>query len=361
LPFYFDPEYLLWWTKKSPGAFLLTTGDTNIFLNGVLIQIPGAIGNPDTRVLFNQFNGGTDHNGLRFTAGFWLDPDETLGFQGSFFDLAQKTISATFAGDGSPNSPIITRPFFDMAANIENSDPVNLPGLIAGSITFTNLTRMLGGEANMVWNYYVSSITATRLSVIAGARLVSLDEKLLINDSRTQLPDAFGNPAVQTFINEDFSTTNRFYGGQVGGQYEFLLGPIYVQLISKLAIGETQEVININGVTTQNDPVNGNVTSPTGLLVQPGNTGRFTRNEIGVIPEFRFNMGYVFNDNLTLKVGYTGLYWNSVLRPGSHLDTNVTIQPLGDAVPVLPQAPTFQFHPSSFWVQGLSVGLLFSF
>jgi hypothetical protein len=369
LPFFIDVEYLGWWIKKSPANILLTTGNLAAFIPGVPNTIPGALGVPGTQILFNQFSNGNMNSGGRITAGVWFDSGAVLGLQGSYFILGDANGRAvTFSGDGSTGSTVLTRPFFDVANGVQNADPVNLPGLMSGTITFRNPRTLQGGEANLVYNYFQDDNVEYRLSLIGGGRIVSLNERILINEFNRQLPDAFGNPAIDTFINENFGTRNVFYGGQLGGQYEYQLGPIYLQLVGKVALGVTDQAVEINGATTQISPANAafglptTLTSPTGLLVQPGNSGLFRRSVFSVVPEGQANIALVLNEYITLKLGYTLLFWNNVSRPGTYMDRRVTIQPLNDPVPVQPASPVFSgFQSSSFWAQGFNAGLVFSF
>jgi hypothetical protein len=65
-------EYLLWWTKGSRLPPLVTTGSPG---TGPV----GALGRPDTSVLFGGTFDDQDHSGGRFFGGLWLDPGQTFG------------------------------------------------------------------------------------------------------------------------------------------------------------------------------------------------------------------------------------------------------------------------------------------
>jgi hypothetical protein len=367
LMFWFDAEYLRWYVKKMAQPLLLTSGNANDFLFGVAGTVPGALGSPSTIPVLGQFSGANGHNGLRLTAGVWLDPEQVLGVQGSYFWLDQQKPSFSISGDGSTNSALIVRPFFNTATNMEDADPVLVPTVTSGGITISNYRTMMGADANLVYNYLTSSITGMRFAFLVGARFLALDEKVLIDSVVNQLPDVLGDLGPTTTTSENFTTYNRFYGAQVGGQFEYMLGPVYVEFIGKVALGGNNQVIKITGMTTQVNPPDPVLNLPpvvasnTGLLVQPGNSGVHSRNVFSVVPEGRFTMGYIFNENVMFKASYDCIIWNQVARAGDYIDRRVNIQPLGDNVPVQPVSPQFTFHTSNFWVMGVSLGLEFSF
>lgn len=183
------------------------------------------------------------------------------------------------------------------------------------------------------------------------------------------MPDIFGNAGPSINSSENFTCYNRFYGGQVGGHLDYLLGPLQIEVIAKVALGVTNQVVNINGSTVENIPpalasafgLPSTITSNTALLVQPGNSGHFTHSEMSVLPEGQLNLGYAFNDNLMIKIGYTGMYWTNVVRPENEIERTINIQPLGSPVIIAPSAPIFAFHPTNLWIQGFQAGLEISF
>lgn len=363
----FGVEYLQWWINKPNVPPLLTVGNPNDFQVGVPGAIPGALGQPGTHTLFQQFAGDYDHSGLRLSSEVWFDPGEVLGLQGNWWILNQQDPKFSAGGDGGAISQLIARPFFNVNTNLEDADPVNTPGVQSGHIMFSSPRYLMGGEANLCYNYLLDTLSGFRLALLAGGRFMLLDEKLLISETTTQLPDVFGNPGPTDVIGENFTCYNRFYGGQLGGQMEFLLGPVYVQTIAKIAYGNTNQVVEISGSTVQTNPPNpffnlpATTVSNTALLVQPSNSGRFTRNESSWVPEGQLNLGYAFNDNFMIRGGYTGMYWTNVVRPGNEINTNVNLQPLGSPVQIGPAAPIFAFRPTNLWIQGIQVGLEISF
>jgi hypothetical protein len=54
--------------------------------------------------------------------------------------------------------------------------------------------------------------------------------------------------------------------------------------------------------------------------------------------------------------GYTFLYWSSVVRAGDQIDLTVNPNLLSDT-PGGPARPSFAFHETGIWAQGLSLGV----
>ncbi len=79
-----------------------------------------------------------------------------------------------------------------------------------------------------------------------------------------------------------------------------------------------------------------------------------------MVPEIGFNVGRQVTNNIRLYVGYTFLYWSSVVRPGDQIDfvVNPTQLPTsaGPGMLVGPARPAPLFRESDFWAQGINFG-----
>src|SRR5262249_48018416 len=158
----------------------------------------------------------------------------------------------------------------------EDADPISLPNIMSGRIEIQTPTLFYGGDANVrfvAWTEQQSS----RLVVLAGFRMLVLNESIKVQQSSQDLP-GFGVQGNNYFFFEEFSTNNFFYGGQVGGEYEWRLGPVFLQGLGKVALGEVQETVKNTGGTKITGP-DGAVALSTNsaLFVQPGNAGQFTK------------------------------------------------------------------------------------
>jgi hypothetical protein len=211
--------------------------------------------------------------------------------------------------------------------------------------------------------------TGTHCCFLAGFRYLSLSEQLGTNETVSDLPTGLANNQDFAFA-ETFSTTNRFYGGQVGVGVGFSVMHMSLDMAAKVAVGRTQETANLAGGTRITDQATGALlaqASDRALLVQPTNIGSASFSRTAVVPEADLTLVVDFNGRVHFFAGYTFLYWSNVARPGDQIDRVISIQPvpavgttsppqLGVARPSLPSVQN-----SSFWAQGLNVGFEFRF
>ncbi len=362
---WFNGEYLMWWMRGVSLPPLVTTGSPNDL-------IPGALGQPNTRVLFG---GGTVDDGMRsgarFSGGWWCDDEHTLGIELGGFFLAQRGVNFI---NGSNGSPALFRPFFNSGFAFnpdtgtfvpitpsEDAEQVAFPGVLAGSIAIRLETQLWGYEANLrtnLLNGCCGGCFSYSLDGYTGFRGLGLDEKLGITESLTSLlPGMPGSIAVT----DRFRTQNRFYGGQIGLDSELRWGRLFLDVNGKVALGDVVQIVDIQGVTTTTDALGGVITSRGGLLALNSNIGHYDRNRFAVLPEVTFNVGYRVCDWMRVFVGYNFLYLSSVVRAPDQINrtVNPTGIPLnGGTVMGAPQ-PTFAFHGTDFYAQGINFGLQF--
>lgn len=348
-------EYLVFWLNQATFPILATTGR-------VSDPIPGALGQPGTRILAR---GPLDHNegsAGRVSLVYWIDPDRTIDLEGNFFGAEQQ--SQFFSAVSNANgSPLLTRPFFDPqpAVNAENSVPRSLPGLLAGSINFTYMTRLMGAEANARYDIqgwgWQNGISC---SMTGGMRFLKLDEKYVSFDNTVQLP---AGTASSFNFSDNFTTYNTFVGAQLGSRVRFRWDhDLFVDLEGKLAIGPNYQSVRISGLTNQYDAAGNLVaTGNQGLYAQPTNVGTYDSSEIAILPELAVNFNWDIAEFLRFKVGYTYFSMNRVVRPGDQISHVVNIQAIGQTNPIPPLEPQFIRRESVIWFQAINVGLEFTF
>jgi hypothetical protein len=353
--FWISAEYLLWWIRSTPLPPLITAGTPS---SGGILGLSG------TNVLF----GGSDFDhdvfsGGRFTAGFWLDCEHTCGLEGSFFFLGSQSRQACFSGSGEPGSPIIARPVFDVLAGRENAELVASPGQLAGTICATLSSRLWGAEVNGITNLCCGC--CYRVDLIGGFRYLELDEGLNITENLAALPGVpvIGGSTIN--LSDEFDAHNRFYGGQLGARAEYRWNSWYVDLLGKVALGDTHQVIGINGTTVITPPGGPTSVFHGGLLAQPTNSGHFSQDDFSVVPEVGLDVGYQVTNHFRAFVGYTFLYWSDVVRPGDQIDRAINLSQLpstsGPGMLVGPARPAVQFKDNDFWAQGVNFGLEFRY
>ena len=123
-----------------------------------------------------------------------------------------------------------------------------------------------------------------------------------------------------------------------------------------MALGENSEVVHINGATTFIAP-DGTITSyPGGLLALQTNIGNYSRNQFVVIPQFGTEIGYQITCCLRAFVGYDFLYWGQLARSADQINLNIDSNNIPPPLTPATNEPSFTFHNSSFWAQGIRVG-----
>jgi hypothetical protein len=347
---WFSAEFLLWWIKGGSVPPLVTASPP---------ASTGTLGQPGTLILFGP---GSDLErsptpGGRFTAGCWLDDDQTFGLEGSYFFLVPRGNQFDAAGDGSPGSPAIARPFFNTQTGREDSELVAFPGVLAGRISVDPTSRLQGFEANFLCTLWCECNWS--VAALAGFRYLDLDEGLGITENLAVLPSVPLLGGSQFVVHDGFSTHNQFYGGQLGLRGEMWQGRLFAVANLKVGLGDCQQGVDINGFTQITTPAGAVTTQPGGLLALPSNSGHFFGEHFAVVPEGSLVVGYRVTDHVSISIGYTFLYWSNVARPSDQIDRgiNPAALPISGAAAVPSSRPAFSLQDTDFWAQGLTFGL----
>ncbi|HEX5269324.1 MAG TPA: BBP7 family outer membrane beta-barrel protein [Gemmataceae bacterium] len=332
------------------------------------------LGQPSTVVLFGDRNVDFGHiNGIRASAGLFIDDDNRVSVEGTGFVQFARHQSYAASSDANGN-PVIARPFFDALNNTETALPAGFPMGFAplastGSVSVDTRTELLGAEANARYDFKPAE--RFHLQALAGFRYLRLSESLSIQDRVTTLEPGFtfaSNPLAagdQLSDFDKFSTTNQFYGGQVGMGFGWSGKWVQVGGFGKIAVGATDQEVGITGGSTVHSSSLGTMSAPVGLYAQPSNIGRHSRTEFDFVPEGGINFGVRLLPCLRLTCGYSFLYWNSVVRPGSQIDRVVNPQTIPSdqffGVSGGPVRPVFRFVDENYWVHTVNVGLTFHY
>jgi hypothetical protein len=338
---YASAEYLLWWFKGEAVPPLVTSGSVGA-------AIPGALGLPGTTVLFggrNEENGA--HSGGRFMIGRWFG-DECIAWEGGYFFLGPGVTNFVASSTGTP---ILARPIINAATGAETTELVAGPGVLAGTVAVQTRSSLWGAETNLRSHLWCGC--RSTIDVLAGFRTLGLDEDLIVRENLSVL----AAPGGAFHLVDHFRTENRFYGGQLGAEWQIRVRRWDMDFKTKLGIGDTQQLVRISGSDVVTDPVNGTRTFNGGLLALPSNIGTYSRSKFTFVPEVGVTVGYNVTDHLRLFAGYNFLYWTSVARPGPQIDRTVNVNQIAPPIPAGPPRPAFSFNPSDFWAQGVNVGL----
>ena len=351
-------EYLRWKVRNSQTPPLVTAGPLADPRGGIL-------GDPATTVLFGGSISHNWQNGFKVGMGYWFDDCQTCGLEGSFFMLVPETTK--FTAGGAPGL-FIGRPIFDVAPGLVGEAAEEVSGAnLNGTVTVKLNTRLLGAELNWRENLLLNAGpwgSVWHLDGLAGFRYMQLKESLSIAENLILLvPAGTLNAGDAIGLVDQFKTVNNFYGAQAGLAGEIRWGRFYVDMRGLIGVGVTHQRVDVTGQTQFFQPA-GNLVSTQqgGLLALPTNIGGHTRTVFSVVPEVGLNVGYQLTDNLRIYVGYTVIVWTNVARPGQQIDRTIN----SNQLPTVagpgslgggPARPAFSFHETTFWAQGLNLGL----
>jgi hypothetical protein len=355
---WFQAEYLLWWIRPGSMPSVVGTAPSNLVSTGSL---------PSDSItsLFGSDSNGLDYkaqSGVRLSLGYWFDSAQEWGIDGSFFQLEQKTIGANFASGGDP---VIGPTFYDPNTNTRNLVLASLPNFATGPFASQPRSAVIEANANnRLWSAEINLrkqigavFFADHLDFLFGLRTLQFSEGFDLDTESNSLP---GNTSPSTLhVTDHLGAMNQFYGAQIGLASHTQVGRWSFDAIGKIALGDNHEVDQISGSTQITSP-GGNIASNTGILAEPTNIGRTTRERFDALPEFTFNVGYQVIDNVRFTLGYNFLYLNSVMRAGDLVD-GVDARQVRSLTTFDSMAqtsnPVVVQHDSRFWAQGMNVGI----
>jgi hypothetical protein len=338
-------------------------------LGSPIDAVPGALGQPGTQVLYG--GSGIDFrtlSGLRFESGFWLNADQTVAIESGFFALGGRAANFSAFSDPSGN-PIIARPIFNASSGTEDAYMDSVPGALSGGVSVTNSSQLFSWDINAAANFVATD--HFRFDGLLGFRYLNLSESLRIEDQLFPLTSGaltfLGQPVDPSSSMTDvdrFRTFNNFYGGQLGTRLTWFFDRWMIGATGKVALGASQETTVIRGSTSLFTPDGAVTYIPGGILATSANIGNYHRSSFAVVPEVGLNVGYHITPRITARVGYSFLYWSNVLRPGNQVSRVVSpnlVPSDSNYGAAGPNEPTYQFHTSSYWAQGINLGMDFNF
>lgn len=361
--YWFGFDYLMWWAKDQSAFPLVTTGAAG---NG------GVIGTPGTTVLLGRdpIEYGTS-NGFRTWFGGYLDEERQVGFEVSGF-MTERVGYSDFFQSSAVGTPVLAVPFVNVVNGQAQAYVVSSPGTQTGNIRFSTSTQAYGVEGNTLMNLYRGDqASGNGIDFLCGPRFFSLEERLELTTSTSRnagnaFPFAGQTIAtggtVQTL--DRIRTFNEFYGLNLGFRGDHHYGRLSVNWTAKVAAGYMNAWADHSGASSLNTA--GTLSSvPGGRFVEPADIGRSRDDYFAIVPEGALNLGYQLNSKVRLQVGYTYLFVNQVLRPGTILDNRVN-------APALPTDAAFGTGParsfghdlnkkSQFNLQGVNFGIQVGF
>ena len=316
----------------------------------------GVSGAPGTRVLVDDLNFADDfRQGGRFTLGYQFESAPVIGVEASYFFLPDGQTEASFSSNGNP---VLGRPYIDVKTDMPAATLISSPGIVVGSVAVGVSTWLSGAETNM--SARLVSSDRFRLIAIGGFRFLSLDDDLTLDEQFKVADSVPGFGGNRVTLQDEFCADNRFYGGQLGLKASVQRRFITIDFLGKLAMGEMQQVVNIDGATNVLRPNGSTTVFKGGLLALRSNIGSHERNELAFVPEVGVNIGLQLTRRLKACVGYSFLWVSTMARAGEQIDpvVNVTQFPIlsGNGPLVGPARPAIKFAETDFWTHGLNFG-----
>ena len=362
-------EYLYWRSDGLSAPALLTTGPaaTPAAQAGVLDQ-PGTqtlIGNQD---LLDENRGGA-----RVRIGLWLGPARVWGLEGDYLILDD--LQQVVAHDSGLNGvDILAQPFFninplDALGNPETPrEDANLlayPQLADGAVELRTATALRGASLHLVrflgcrdfpqettcgpgCGYY------SRVDLLLGFQFMQLEEQLSMVSQTLPLASL-----ERRAVTDRFQTDNDFQGGEIGFHWQAQRHVWTFDLLGRVAVGNVHQLVDIAGQTVVTDASGTETLADGGMFAQRTNSGQHERDALGLIPQAQATVGVFLTPHLRATLGYSLIYWNNVVRPTEHIDSD--LNPLLLPPETVPfsgaERPAFAFDQQDFWAQGFHAGV----
>jgi len=342
-------EYLMWWGKGDPVPPLMTTSPADTPRDAA-----GLLTTSGTQILFGDSGlNRTMHSGGRFTLDFWSCPYCCSAIEASYFFLG--TQSDIFR-NSSQGTPILARPFFNVQDDRPDAGLIAFPGVQTGSITAVSSSSFQGTEILLRRNLVRQP--GSKVDVLVGYRYLRLKDDLRMDEFETFIdPQSVIQVGSTLAITDSFDTLNQFHGVDLGIDAQWRRCCWSLDLVAKLALGNTNSHVSIGGTTTATVPDTAPVVSQGGFLAQQTNSGQFSRNWFSMVPELGATIGYDLDCRRRITVGYSLVYWSKVARPGDQIDLNLNPAQFPAPQASTGRGPEFRFATTDFWAQGLNLGL----
>jgi len=309
----------------------------------------GVLGAPSTRVLFGDgYETGDAGIGGRITVGLWLDDYQNWSVGGRFLALEEEGASFTAT---SAEFATLAFPFFNTNTGMQDAVVVALPGTgtNAANNTTVNLNNdntVYMGDAFVTKHLYTNH--GNRWDFVTGYSYAKVEDSFNINAQYT-VQDTGGSLSVGDVVvlNDNFSATNEFHGGQFGLIAEFQDGPFSWRAMGKISVGGMKQEATVAGSTM----VNGALSDNQGIFARTTNSGTFSRDQFAYIPEATVDMIYAYNCNLDFKLGANFIYFSDVATGATLINPNI------DPSVLNPTDPQFNFVEQDFWIVGMTFGM----
>jgi hypothetical protein len=335
---------------------------------GTPINTVARLDDPSTIILAGHEQVNDDwRNGYRLSAGMFFDCCRSCGVGVDYFDVGDDDFN--FTQGPNPNF-VIGRPFFNTELGIPDVQLVSVPNELDGTIHVNASDEFRG--AGLTGNYRLWQWCdpccqghGAQLTMLSGYRFYKYDSNLSVTENLTVLPGTMTVlvPGTTFFVQDRFRTENEFNGGEIGIQGIGKHCWWWLDGMAKVAMGQQQRNVSIDGTTVITVPNVGTVAAAGGLLTSSQtNIGEFHDSDFVFIPEFRLGGGVKVTKCCSLRAGYDVIIWSDVARAASQLPRSLQVDPR-NLPPVQPGGgpdPAFAgIRGSELIAHGLDVSVAF--
>ncbi|MEM1225614.1 MAG: BBP7 family outer membrane beta-barrel protein [Planctomycetota bacterium] len=369
-------EALLWFPEARAMPALVTSNPTvtaqpgNVFPELDVAGTTSVYGGDDSVYATPGAMDGGMSPGFRLDGGAYVS--DGVGIGGRFWWLGENETDydsgSPPTGDSLTTFGSLGRPFYDVDLPSESSVLINfdndtgvvneaLPSFV-GSVTASTSLDMYGAEA--YGRLQMLSGKGFRAELIGGYSYFGIDDELSISSTsiQTNVDAGGGQPLDSISYSDQITAENSFQGGQIGMETILQRSGWTIRALTKVHLGNmNQDLVGV-GSRTEND----------GGVITSENIGFFTYDGYSqtddvftFAPEINLKLGYQFRDNVSLSVGYSFLYWDSVAMVGQNLNNVLDGRSLsvGSATPA--SRPNQGLIEDSIWVQGVDLGCIVEF
>jgi hypothetical protein len=232
--------------------------------------------------------------------------------------------------------------------------------LVEGTISVDAKDYFQSAGAWLSYNLCSGKPWGDTVHLLVGFRYSNLSDRLgVVEDLRITAPGPTQNSTF--LIHDNFRVRNDFYGSEIGLRTHIYRGRWSLEILTKMALGNTHQTVIIDGQTVVTAPNQTTQTYNAGILALGTNSGTYQRNACTMIPQLGVELDYQVSCKLRGYIGYNALYWACVLRAADQIDLNLDPRNFPPAVPGGLPLPAFPGKTSSFWAQGVNLGAEFRF
>jgi hypothetical protein len=136
-----------------------------------------------------------------------------------------------------------------------------------------------------------------------------------------------------------------------------------LDFLSKVATGGIFRNVRIRGNTRTTVPGAPPANAEGGIFALSSNIGNHRNEDWTIFPEFGVNLAWQINSRLAMRIGYSFLFMNDIVR--AHDQLNFTINPGLFPPPTAaagsPNQPSFSIQIGDAWIQAINLGLEYTF